>query len=407
MAITVTSFDAALKVRYTPERLRFMGYRNNPLLAMLPKSETLSGKYVVVPVWHGAGGGRSATFSNATGNQADHGSVDFQLTRTKNYGIHYLDADALAASRGEASAFLEARMVMMDETVYNLTRDIANDLYRDGSGKRGSVGSISTTVLTLADRNDVVHFEVGMELVGAADATSALRDSGNSATITAIDRDAGTLTSGSNWTTQISGLTTGDLLFVEGDYVSASDRNKASGLDAWLPATAPSATAFFSVDRTADVQRLGGIRYDGSSSSVHEAIIDAGTIAFEAGAQPDFVFMNPLHKAEVVKSLQQQARYEPVLSSDGRVGFQSVVVETGAGPVRVVADPNCPKGVAYMLQMDTWKLYSLGAVPHLADEDGLSILRSSDADQYEVRFRSWAQLGCSAPGRNTRIALAT
>ncbi len=42
--LDMTSFAAALKVHYTPQRVENMVYRDNPLLAMLPKYEQFGGK---------------------------------------------------------------------------------------------------------------------------------------------------------------------------------------------------------------------------------------------------------------------------------------------------------------------------------------------------------------------------
>ena len=59
-----------------------------------------------------------------------------------------------------------------------------------------------------------------------------------------------------------------------------------------------------------------------------------------------------------------------------------------------------------MLQMDTWKLYSLGKAPKILDHDSLKMLRESSSDAVEVRVGYYAQLGCKCPGYNVNIKLA-
>ena len=76
------------------------------------------------------------------------------------------------------------------------------------------------------------------------------------------------------------------------------------------------------------------------------------------------------------------------------------------GPIKVIPDQNCPANVAFMLQLDVWKLYSLGKAPKILDSDGLKFLRESTADAVEVRVGYYAQLGCRGPGYNVRIALS-
>jgi hypothetical protein len=65
--------------------------------------------------------------------------------------------------------------------------------------------------------------------------------------------------------------------------------------------------------------------------------------------------------------------------------------------------------VAYVLQRNTCKLYSLKAAPHIFDLDneGLSpqFLREATADNYEVRTGWYAVLGVSCPGYNATVSL--
>lgn len=43
-SLDLTSFNSALKVHYTAQRIEDMVYSDNPLLAMLPKMEDFGGK---------------------------------------------------------------------------------------------------------------------------------------------------------------------------------------------------------------------------------------------------------------------------------------------------------------------------------------------------------------------------
>jgi hypothetical protein len=58
-----------------------------------------------------------------------------------------------------------------------------------------------------------------------------------------------------------------------------------------------------------------------------------------------------------------------------------------------------------MLQLDVWKLYSLGKCPRILDSDGLKMLRESSADAVQVRVGYYAQVGCRAPGWNVNVLL--
>ena len=72
-----------------------------------------------------------------------------------------------------------------------------------------------------------------MVIVAASTTTGSLRS--GSGTITAIDRDAGTIT----YTGTITSLTANDYLFTQGDAPNGGANVKVSGLAAWIPSSAP------------------------------------------------------------------------------------------------------------------------------------------------------------------------
>lgn len=405
-ALDLTSFEAALKVHYTDLRVKNLVYRNNPFLAAVPKYEYFGGKNLPIPVQFGVPQGRSATFTDANNPavQTPGEYTDFVLKRVRNYSIAAIDNETLEASVGRPNAFMEAAASEIDGALRSLTQDLAGNLYRNQFGVRGEVLSLVGTTLTLTNPSDIVRFEVGMTLVSVAAATPGAATTGGPAVIQSINRDNGTFE-----LNVAGGIVAGDALFQLGDAANGGDVLKMAGLEGWLPATAPLAgDNFFSVDRSIDASRLAGQRYDGTAETIEEALIGAGSLLFREGGRPDLVFMNPLSYSELIKSLGSKVVYDVVRSSDvAEVFFDSVKVYTPSGQVSVVADPNCPTGVAYMLQTDTWKLYSLGMAPKILMTDGLRFLRTENADSVTVRCGYYSQLGCTAPGWNARVALAT
>ena len=406
-ALDLTSFEAALKVHYTDLRVKNLVYRNNPFLAAVPKYEFFGGKNLPIPVQYGVPQGRSATFADANANQTPGNYTDYVLTRVRNYAIASIGNETLEASVGNANAFMEAASSEIDGALRSLTQDLAGNLYRDQLGVRGNIGPTGYVVntFTLANPANVTEFELGMQIVTAPNADGSGVLAGPQP-ITAINRDTGEIT----LAVAIGGP--GDFLFQLGDTSATpapAGPKKAAGLGSWLPATAPLAgDNFFSVDRSVDSSRLAGQRYDGTAETIEEAMIGAGSLLFREGGRPDVCFMNPLSYSELIKSLGSKVVYDVVRSSDvADVFFDSVKVYTPSGQVNVVADPNCPTGVAYLLQMDSWKLYSLGMAPKILMTDGLRFLRTNDADSVTVRCGYYLQMGCNAPGWNARIALAT
>jgi len=401
MALDLTSFAAALKQHYTSDRVENMVYEDNPFLAMVPKFEGFGGKNLPIPIIHGNPQGRSANFATAQANKTNSRLKDFVLTRDRDYSLASIDNETMEASKGNANAFLEAATVEIDGAIQSATRSLAIALYGTGSGSLGQVttGSTSTSFF-LKVTEDVTNFEVDQELqFSTANGGGAVKS--GTITVTGVDRDSGEVTTDA--ATAIDGGTgtgTDDFIFQEGDYDA-----KIKGLRAWLPDTAPSATPFFGVDRTADVTRLGGIRFDGSSSPIEEALIDAASRVAREGGRPDHCFMSYTKWSDLEKALGSKVQYVDT-KVNAEIGFRGILINGPRGPIRVIPDQNCPNDRAFMLQMNTWKLYSLGKAPKILDSDGMKFLRDSNADSVEVRVGYYAQLGSRAPGWNANIQLS-
>ena len=392
MALNMTTFAAALKQHYTDEKIENMVYKDNPFLAMISKYEDFGGENLKLPVKYGIPMGRSATFADAVSNKTASQLKAFLLTRKADYAIASIANETIEASKGNANAFIEAATFEIDGAIESATRSLAISLYGDGSGSIGVVGALATTTasndtVTLATIQDITNFEVGMQLnFGTATANKK---------IDSINRDTGVFILDA-----ASGATTTEAIYVDGD-----KDNMLTGLGGWLPSTAPASTdSFFGVNRSSDSTRLGGIRFDGSSLPLEEGLIGAAARVAREGGKPDVCFVNYSNFADLEKALGSKVSYVDV-KVNPEIGFRGILIHGPRGPIKVVPDQNCPNGVAYMLQMDVWKLYSLGKAPKILDSDGLKFLRESTADAVEARIGYYAQLGCRAPGFNVRVGL--
>jgi hypothetical protein len=396
MSLDMTSFDAALKQHYTADRVENTVYKDNPFLAMVPKYEKFGGKNLPIPIIYGNPQGRSATFATAVANKGNSLIEDFVLTRAKDYSIASIDNETLKASQGNANAFMEAAVTEIDGAIQAITRSLAISLYGDGTGNLGSIVEVTGTTLTLATgtESDITNFEVGMKI--QFNDGSALRDAATR-TITDIDRGAGSMTVDSSVHT-ITGITTLDYVNQEGDFNA-----KLKGLAAWLPVTAPGTTSFFGVDRTSDVYRLGGVRYDASAVPIEEGLVTGLARCAREGGRPQWCFLNFDHFANLEKALGAKVQYTE--HQVGDVGFRGILIHGPRGAVKVIPDQNCPAAYAYLIDPGCVKLYSLGKAPQILDSDGLKMLREASADAVEVRVGYYAQLGFRAPGFNAVVKL--
>ena len=403
MALDLVSFSAALKQHYPDWKIENLVYQSNPFMALVPKYEQFGGDVLKMPLVYGNPQNRSATFSTANGQSSTSALKAFLLTRSSDYSIAEISNEVILASEGDANAFLRAATVEIDGALHALGRSIATKLFRSGSGSIGKAATVTGTgtIITLATVEDVVNFEVGMTLqASTADGGGAVR--AGSAVVSAVDRINGIVTLAS---ALITGLAGNDFIFVAGDYDLA-----IKGMDAWLPYSdrvTKLGSAFFSVTRSADATRLGGLVYDGTALPIEEALINSLALVGREGGNPDYVFMNFADWSNLVKALGSKVQYVDVKAgAEGAVGFTGIMVNGPRGVVKVIPDMNCPKGDAYVVQLNTWQLASLKKAVNLFDTDGLRMLRSSSADSLQIRCFSYAQLGCSAPGFNMHLKLA-
>lgn len=409
--MTTTDIGDVLKEIYPEGAPPEVVYGDSPLFALMEKDEGFEGELYKLPLVYGDPQGRSAVFTTAQTNQTAGKYEAFDLTITNDYGLCSIDGQVLDVAKSNKGSFVKALKQGMDGALRQLAHSAHHAAFRNGGGAIGQIASTATVAsanLILSNPTDIRFFEVGQVIASdTTDGTSGAVNAGT-ATISAINRSTYTITTaGGNWSTQISGLATGDYLFVAGDFGA-----KMKGLDAWVPSSAPGATSFFGVDRSVDTDRLGGVRYDGSAQPIEEALIDGLTRVAENGGKPDVLVVHPRQFANLVKALGSKVNYSrrdsAMKSSTGAtIGFRSVVVDGPTGPVDVLADLNCQPAVAWALQMDTWLVASCGAVPKMWDYDGQAYLRVYNADALELRCLYRAQIGCKAPGWNGRITLAS
>lgn len=402
--LNLTAMNSALKELYDGQVVENLVYSDNPFLAMVPKKTDFGGKYKPIPIITGVSQGRSSTFSNAQGNQSAVQIQSFLLTRVSDYSIATIDNQTMLASRTDKMSFLEGAKLVIDGAFRSLTNSLASALFRTGTGSIGQIGSISSGVITLSNAADVVQFEVNQVL--QANATDGGTPRAALGYVIAVNRALGTVTVASSGlggsAASPSGWAGNDYLLVQGD-VNA----KVKGLAAWLPVTAPtSGDNFFGVDRSQDVTRLAGVRYNGSAQSIEESLIDASSLLAREGGKPDICVTNFASYAALEKSLGSKVQYVD-MKGPAEIAFRGIMINGANSMIKVFPDRNCQAQVGYLLQMNSWTLNSLGDAPQiLRYGDGLEMLRVSNADAGEVRIGYYANLATNAPGYNAVVSLS-
>ncbi len=403
-----------------------MVYKENPFLALVPKNESpdgFAGKYIPVPLEYGNPQGRSHTFTNAQNQQTATSLVSFFVYVISDYQLVTITNLLMEQTKTSAGAFVDAAKLQIDGGFRNITNNIAFELFSDGTATRGSTTSSSSqngvvaggTVLPLGNANEIVNFEVGMLL--QASSTRGGAPSDDTVLITSVDRANGIIrgtASDASLDTEWAIASGIAYLTIVGDIPTGGTTTAASmlalcGLGAWIPASTPSGSEnFWNVDRSVDPTRLAGLRYDASSYTIEEGMTNALAFGNREGAKFDLCIMDFASYAALVNSLGAKVQYVQVNHDEVEVAFDGIQFQSAYGKVTVLADRSCPPQTAFCLTMSTWKLRSLGKVPHILTYgmEGLEGLRVGTADALEVRVGYYGNLICSAPGWNMRVSLS-
>lgn len=420
-----TNQIAALKELYTDDKdyMRDVVYKENPTLALLPKNESpdgMAGKYVPVPIEFGVPQGRSHNFANAQNNQTASQLASFFVFVIEDYQLVTITNLFMEQTKTNAGAFVDGAKLQIDGGIRNLTNNIAFELFSDGTGTRGILAAVGgyaqsgpNITMTLSNAQQIVAFEVGMTLVASATPGSA--PSTDYVTVTRVNRATGVIQGTSSTGGALSGnFANGAAISVMGDLPAGGMTNInsslcLSGIPAWIPKVSPApGDNFWGVDRSQDPTRLGGLRYDATNYTIEEGVTNALAFANREGAKPDLMIMDFASYAALVNSLGAKVQYVQLEHDEVEVAFEGIKFQSAYGVINVLADRSCQPQTAFALTMSTWKLRSLGKVPHILTYglEGLEGLRVGNADALEIRIAHYSNLICSAPAWNMVISLS-
>ncbi len=396
-----------LKRRYFGGTIPDATLQNFPFLAMISKDNDFSGDYLTVPIKY-AKTTRSRTFVQAQANTANMKMERWLIDVVPDYVDQQIPREAVLRTKDKGS-FVKMFADVIDDAISVLDENTAGSLYRDSGGAHGQLDAASGVAsphIHFMDISQEVMFEEGqvVRLSAAADGTGVVAGSG---TLGRVDRDLGTLTTanGLNWNNVANIPTAANAMYI---YIDGDQTLSISGLPSWLLADAPTPAAkFFDVDRIVDT-RLYGTYFDGTGLAPEEAVKRGLMRAVSRGGRPTKVFMAPTDFADIEISLLNSNLLKRVVTKteDGKYGFDGIEISHGNGSATVLSDPKCVPGTAWGLQMDTWKLTYMGPKvgSTIIDDDG-QLIRTYNADSFDIRCGNWSQLYCTKPGNNARIKL--
>lgn len=392
------------------------------------KSEDLVGKRAYVPLVAARTTGIGARAENATLPAAGAYTYERAIYDLKYlYGKTAVTGPSMAKSKSEAGSFLEVLRSELDGLRMDLQKDLARQIYGNGSGKIATATAGSTTQMTVG--KEVLNkgqLYVGM-LVDLYDVSDAGTGGAtppvptySGVTITAVNASAGTIT----FAAQAAALASGDFVTRAGVKIYTAqeapvnaeppanpgtwaESDEVDGLQKIVSATArlggidPTAAGkeWWKAQVVAYADRKGTAR---ETNTLKDLTLDDIQIALNkartAGGYPTAVVTTLGIQREFYKLLDDSVRYIEPESLNYAAGFKTL----SYNGLPLIADIEAPYGKMHILDESTLKVYS-DQDWHFLDNDGQTMRQSGDKDAFEAVMVRYMNLG--ATRRNNQIVI--
>ena len=410
MSATLSTLDNILKEYYLGPVAEQLNNEVLLLNRLESRSEDLVGKYAYVPLHYGRSGGIGAVGENAALPDAGYQ----QYYRAK-YDLKYLygrvrvTGPSMAKTKNEAGAFLQALKSELDGLRNDLRKDLARQVYGDGSAviaQAAASSAVSGSVITLASAEPIKKGQLypNMKVDIFAYSTNA-KSSSVTTTITAVNVATPSIT-----VADATGVADGDYIARAG--AVAAQLNNATGsrsneIDGLSRIVATSAQDLGEVAVATygwwDNKRLApdfDPEVAGSQTALSLDLIQKAmnTIRLE-GANPSVIITTLGIQREFYNLLSQDVQYIDPASLSYAAGFKTL----SYNGMPLIADIDAPYGRMYVLDESTMKVFS-DQDWHFLDADGQTLRQVSDRDAFEAVMVRYMNLG--ATKRNNQMVIS-
>lgn len=389
------------------------------------RSEDLVGKRAYVPLHYGRSTGIGARGEAKALPLAGKQSYDKAVYDLKYlYGRVEVTGPSMAKTKNEAGAFLQALKSELDGVRNDLKKDLARQVYGDGTAALAVVKTSASNSTTKAYLSDATKeaLRKGQIYVGMA--------------LNVVDASTGVLVSGSDPITYtVSAVSLSDpsitvtpalgAAFDNGDYliragVDITDVTTAGDVNSWsdeidgLQRIVPAAAAnqFGGIDAAVAANAWwDNQRIDVTSASDQDSVragtqnLTFGTVQQAmnlvkiAGGNPSVIVTSLGVQREFYNLFQTQVRYIDPESLTYKQGFQTLMYNN----MPVIADIDAPYGNMYILDESTLKVFS-DQDWHFLDADGLTLRQVTGYDKFEAILARYMNLGASR--RNNQAVIS-
>jgi hypothetical protein len=399
------------------------------------RSEDLVGKRAYVPL--------TASRTTGIGARAENGTLPVAGNQTYEkavYDLKYLYGKAsvtgpsMAKTKSEAGAFLQALKSELDGLRVDLRKDLARQIYGDGTGVIAGVASIaavssSQQVITLdanatsgyiADEGKEAlnkgQLYVGM-LISINDGSNTVVSGGSALIIKAMNPATPSITvaainvsSGAESAPALA--TTGNTAWVILRYGVTQQASAGAGEVSSLSAEVDGLARIVSTGNFGGIDASTNTWWQAQSVTPEATANASGTraVSFDdiqkalnkvrvAGGTPTAIVTSLGVQREIYSLFQTGPVYtENIATPDYSAGFRTL---TYAG-LPIVADIDAPYGTMYILDESTLKVFSDQDF-HFLDADGQTLRQAGDKDAFEAVMVRYMNMG--ATRRNNQCVM--
>lgn len=358
--------------------------------------EDHTGRYVVVPL--------TVRRPQGIGSRAERGVlplpgktgyVGTRLELLTQYGVGEITAQTLQLVDGEPGAAIDS----LDEELTNLresfTKDMARQVYGDGTGVLGEVTAVSGNDLTV---DKIQYFAIDMRLDASSDvANGTLRE--ENVLVEAVNDGTKVITVDNAGT-----IAVGDKLVRNGNL-----NGEIAGWGAMVDDTG--ATKYQNLSPDQESQWAAIVKDQGAHAySEVEMLAQFQRVRRTAGSErePTVMFTEDGIERAIFSQMKQNREFHNTVEFGQ--GYSALPFNRGSKTIPLVTDPDFPTdpdaatGEILGVHEPSVKNYKHDKGLHFAEETGSMFLASQDrSDTWEFRIRQHSQLGARQRNNHFRV----
>lgn len=376
---------AILKEYYGVQDVEALVFRNSPVLGKIKKLR-VGGKWVPLPMAVYGSGAVTSDYTQVTAQAANSmNNVTMQVTPGRLFSSFVLDPEEYLASQGDRAAFISVFALRAMLAMDDLRKTLATCFYHSGFLEMGNVLAVDTARLYIdVDPSTAMAISPQSQILFATATSAAYRDP-NAVVVSSI----ASLGNGNvriTFTSQfVATVAIADLVFIKGGRDINLQPNAPIGLSAWLPTVANRTgatwttyigTNFFGVNRSVAPDRLAGqfVLRNGPTEGYTAALLRLVKQVRRGGGVPDMIVVNDDDYANIAsealanRTFMQNIAAPASQKNQVTQGISQFQMSFSTSWINmVIDDPYCPKGIAYVLDTESVKLFGISNAAPIVD----------------------------------------